>query len=95
MLEIKQHSVFKLSKKYLLHEITEEAFWLFDLEDGDVFELNTSSYSILSCFDGRTPFNLIQDRMVSKYDGAYSQEVGSDLKEFVTKMIDENILESA
>ena len=94
MLEIKRHSVFKLSKKYLLHEINKEVFWLFDLEDGDVFELNASSYSILSCFDGRTPFNLIRDRMVSQYDGADSQEVVSDLKNFVTKMIDGNILES-
>jgi hypothetical protein len=94
MLEIKQHSVLNLSKKYLLHEINEEAFWLFDLEDGDVFELNASSYSILSCFDGRTPFNLIRDRMVSKYDGADSQEIVRDLKEFVTIMIDGNILES-
>ncbi len=94
MLEIKEHRVFKLSKKYLLHEITEEAFWLFDLEDGDVFELNASSYFILSCFDGRTPFNLIRDEMVSKYDGADSQKIVSDLKEFVKKMIDGNILES-
>lgn len=94
MLEIKQHSVFKLSKKYLLHEINEEAFWLFDLEDGDAFELNASSYFILACFDGRTPFNLIRDKTVSKYDGADSQEIVSDLKEFVSKMIDVSILES-
>ena len=94
MLEIKQNGVLKLSKKYLLHKIYEEAFWLFDLEDGDVFELNASSYFILSCFDGRTPFNLIRDRIVSKYDGADSQKIVSDLKEFVTKMIDGNILES-
>jgi len=93
MLEVGKNSILKLSKKFLLHKIDEEVFWLFDLEDGDVYELNSSSYFILSCFDGKTPLILIQDRVISKYGDTKSTDVINDLKEFVKKMIDENIFE--
>jgi len=94
-LEIEETKVWRIPEKFVLHELDEEIYWLFDVEDGDHFELNSTSYSMLSCFDGKTPLSKIKEQLISKYPEEDAQVVYNDLEEVVKKMVKEGILESA
>lgn len=93
-LEIEETRVWRIPEKFVLHELNEEMYWLFDVEDGDHFELNSTSYSMLSCFDGKTPLFKVREQIISKYAEVDTKEVCDDFQEFVKKMVKEGILES-
>lgn len=93
MLEIKETEVWRISERFVLHKLDEEMYFLFDVKEGDYFELNSTSYFILSCFDGKTPLFKIRERVISKHPGVNHQEVGNDLEELLKKMAKEGILE--
>lgn len=95
MLEIEEMRVWRIPEKFVLHNLNEEMYWLFDVEDGDHFELNCTSYSMLSCFDGKTTLSKIKEQFISKYPEEDAQVVCNDLEELVKKMVKEGILESA
>jgi len=52
MLEINETKIWRIAEKFVLRKLDEEMYWIFDVQDGDYFELNFTSYFILSCFDG-------------------------------------------
>ena len=77
MLEVEKDKVFRISEKCILHKLGDELYWLFDIEGGDIFELNATSHFIISCFDGKTTLQNIQDRVTSRYGDVEAQEVYS------------------
>lgn len=94
MLEVEETKVWRISEKFVLHKLEEEMYWIFDIKEGDHFELNFTSYFILSCFDGKTPLSKVRERLISKYHKVDTQTVSNDLEELLEKMIKEGILES-
>lgn len=92
-LEIEETKVWRIPEKFVLHELDEEIYWLFDVEDGDYFKLNFASYSMLLCFDGKTPLFKVREKIILRYPEADAQEVCNDLEEFVKKMLKKGILE--
>jgi len=94
MLEIEDNKVWRIPEKYVLHKLNEEMYWIFDTKDGEHFELNFTSYFILSCFDGKTSLSKIREKIISEYPEADPQRVFNDLEELVKQMVKECILES-
>ena len=94
MLEVEETKVWRISEKFVLHKLEEEMYWIFDIKEGDHFELNFTSYFILSCFVGKTPLSKVRERLISKYHKVDTQTVSNDLEELLEKMIKEGILES-
>lgn len=93
MLEIEETKVWRIPKKFVLHKLDEEMYWVFDVKEGDYLELNSTCYFILSCFDGETPLFKIREQVISEYPEADPQEVCNDLEELVNKMVKEGVLE--
>ena len=95
MLEIEEIKIWRISEKYFLHKLDEEMYWIFDIKEGNYFELNFTSYFILSCFDGKTPLSKVREKLISKYAEVDTQTVSNDLEELVKKMLKKCILEAA
>jgi len=93
MLEISEATVYRIPDRFVLHGLDGETYWAFDVKNGDYFELNSTSYSILSCFDGKTPLYEIHGRIILKYPAVDPLELESDFKQLVDKMVKEGVLE--
>lgn len=93
MLEIEKNKVFRILEKFVLHRLGDELYWLFDIQDGDVYQLNAVSYFIISCFDGKTSLQNILDKVELQYSRIEAQEVRGDFEELVQKLINAQILE--
>jgi methyltransferase-like protein len=93
MLEMSDKFIFRVSGRFVLHELNEEMYWLFDNEEGDVFRLNEVSYFLISCFDGKTPLSKIVSKVLEKYSEAKPDEVKTDVKCIVEKLVKEKVVE--
>ncbi len=95
MLEMKLAGVWKLADEYAIYRLDEESklFWLFNIQDGSSFDLNKTSYFILSCIDGKTPLSKIHERLLSKFPNEDPQRISSDFGELIDKLINKKVLE--
>ena len=93
MLEIEKSKILRISEKFVLHRLGDELYWLFDVQDGDVYQLNAVSYFIISCFDGKTSLQNILDKVELQYSRVEAQEVRRDCEELIKKLINAQILE--
>lgn len=93
MLEVESSEIWRITDRFVLHKFDEEMCWLFDIQEGDYFELNPVSYFIISCFDGKTPFCEIRRQVLSNYPEASPQRVCEDLQELLKKLVEERVLE--
>lgn len=93
MLEIEENIVLRIPKRFVLHEFNEEMHWIFDMQDGDIFELNSSSYFMISCFDGKNPLHKILDTIILRYPDTNPQQISDDFKNLLNRMINEHVLE--
>jgi hypothetical protein len=93
MLEIEKSKAFRIPEKFVLHRLGDELYWLFDVQDGDVYQLNAVSYFIISCFDGKTSLQNVLDKVELQYSSIEAQEVRRDFEELVQKLINSQILE--
>ena len=93
MLEIEETKIWRMPEKFILRTLSEEMYWLFDVEDGDHFELNSTSYSMISHFDGKTTLFKIREQIILKYPEEDAQAVCDDLEELVENMVKDGVLE--
>ncbi len=91
MLEIDR--VLELKEEFILYklDIDEGMFWLFNIENGDSFKINETSYCILSMFDGNKKVGEIQKYLLDKYKDVNTEAIVKDFIELVQKMENENI----
>ena len=94
MLELKEASILKLADKYVLYklDIDKGMYWLFDIEEGTYFDLNEVSYFELSIFDGKTSYDEICEKVISKYNCEDSNIIIEDLKELLEKLHKKGII---
>lgn len=91
MLEIDK--VLQLKEEFLTYklEVGDGLFWLFNIETGDSFKLNETSYRMLSLLDGSKSIGEIQERILDEYPDSNPDVVLRDFEELLEKMVKENI----
>lgn len=94
MLEVKDPEILRIAEQYVLYklDIKEGLFWLFDVQEGTCFNLNETSFFILSCFDGKTSTSEIFRKLLSRYPDEDPEIVSNDFKEIVVTLKKQNVL---
>jgi len=91
MLEVDK--VLQLKEEFILYklEVGKGMFWLFNIENGDSFKLNETSYYMLSLFDGNRSIREICKYILDKYPNSNPDVVLEDFEELIERMKKENI----
>jgi methyltransferase-like protein len=94
MLEVKDPEILRIAEQYVLYklDVKEGLFWLFDVQEGTCFNLNETSFFILSCFDGKTSTSGIFRKLLSRYPDEDPEIVSNDFKEIVETLKKQNVL---
>ena len=91
MLEIDK--LLQLKEEFLTYklEVGDGMFWLFNIETGDSFKLNETSYHMLSLLDGSKSIGEIQECILDEYPDSNPDIILKDFEELLEKMAKENI----
>jgi len=91
MLEVDK--ALQLKEEFILYklEIDEGMFWLFNIENGDSFKLNETSYYMLSQFNGKRNIGGIQKCILDEYPDSDPDVVLRHFEELIKKMSKKNI----
>ena len=94
MLEVKDPEILRIAEQYVLYklDVNEGLFWLFDVQEGTCFNLNETSFFILSCFDGKISTSKIFRKLLSRYPDEDPEIVSNDFKEIVETLKKQNVL---
>jgi len=92
MLEIKQNDTFVLAENIFLQKISELGkYWVFNIDTGDHFTLNETSYWILEQIAERLSVKSILMNFLGKFDVDENQGK-DDFSEIVDNFIKEGII---
>ena len=91
MLEVDK--ALQLKEEFILYklEVGKGMFWIFNIENGDSFKLNETSYYMLSLFDGNRSIGEICKCILNKYPNSNPDVVLKDFEELLERMKQENI----
>jgi len=91
MLEVDK--ALQLKEEFILYklEVGKGMFWLFNIDNGDSFKLNETSYYMLSLFDGNRSIGEICKCILNKYPNSNPDVVLEDFEELIERMKKENI----
>jgi len=91
MLEVDK--ALQLKEEFILYklEIDEGMFWLFNIENGDSFKLNETSYYMLSQFKGKRSIGEIKKCILDEYPDSDPDVVLRDFEELIKNMNRKNI----
>lgn len=86
--------VMKLVDNQILHKLDDSLIWLFNLESGEYYNLNESSYFVLSLFDGKKSVNDLLQLYVKKYSERGIEEaiLVEDFNSLLSNLINDNII---
>ena len=86
MLEIDK--VLQLKEEFLTYklEVGDGMFWLFNIETGDSFKLNETSYHMLSLLDGSKSIGEIQECILDEYPDSNPDMISKDFEELIDRM---------
>ncbi|MFA7078403.1 MAG: PqqD family protein [Syntrophomonas sp.] len=88
-----EEGIYRLSESYSLFkgDFKEVKYFLFNIEDGTIYKMNSVSYDMLSLFDGNRQINEILDLFLSQYNGEEKQ-MKSDFFYLVSSWLKKKIL---
>jgi len=91
MLELDK--VLQLKEEFILYqlEVGEGMFWLFNIENGDSFKLNETSYYMLSLFDGNRDIGKVHKYILDKYHDIGPDVISGDFEELLEEMTKNSI----
>ena len=94
MLEVMESEILRIAEQYVLYklDVNDGLFWLFDVQEGTCFNLNETSFFILSCFDGKTSTSEIFRKLLSRFPDEDPEIVSNDFKEIVVTLKRQNVL---
>jgi len=84
----------KLSDNHFLYKLNESLAWILNVEIGKCYNLNESSYFVLSRFDGKKTLGEIRQRYVNKYSKIGLEEpiLLKDFNELVERLINKEFI---
>lgn len=92
MLEINEDDVYCLSENIFLHKITElEKYWVFNIDSGEHYSLNETSFWILERIAGIVPLNSILEEFLETFD-VDKKQGKNDFFEVITGFLNERII---
>ena len=95
MLEINQNDSFRLAENIFLQKITElEKYWVFNIDTGEHYSLNGTSYWILEQIAGRLPLKSVFMNFLGDFDVDENQGK-DDFEEIITGFLKEGIINRA
>jgi hypothetical protein len=69
VLEINIDRVYSLSQDHFLYKIKElEKYWVFNIDSGEHYTLNETSFWILDQIDGLSPLNAVLEKFIEAFD---------------------------
>ncbi len=88
------NSVMKLGDNYFLHKLDDSLSWLFNIDSGEYYNLNESSFFVLSLFDGKKTMGDIRKIYVNKYSLTKTENklLLRDVNELLKQLINDNVL---
>jgi len=95
MLEVDK--ILQLKEEFILYklELSKGMFWLFNIENGDSFKLNETSYYILSLFDGNRNIGKIHKYILDEYPEVDPNVALEDFEELIERMKKVNIFKES
>jgi hypothetical protein len=95
MLEVDK--ILQLKEEYILYklDVGDGKFWLFNIENGDSFKLNRTSYTMLSLTNGKRSIAEINGCLLDMYSStsADKDSILEDFETLIIKMRKHNIIE--
>ena len=92
MLEINEDDVYCLSENIFLHKISElEKYWAFNIDSGEHYSLNETSFWILERIAGIVPLNSILEEFLETFD-VDKKQGKNDFFEVITGFLNERII---
>ena len=86
-------SSFKLREGFVLHGIESLGrYWLFDTENGEHYELNTTSYLVLDRLQEKRSFADLLQELRDSFEVSKETAV-ADLKELLDYLLEEQIIQ--
>lgn len=84
----------KLTDEFMLYKGDEgmKEFFLFNISSGEIYQLNETSYDMLSAFDGKRCVTDVIGVMAARYKVAY-EKVSGDAEQLVTDWLAKRILQ--
>ena len=88
------NAIMKLADNQFLYKLDDSLRWLFNIDTGEYYKLNESSFFVLSLFDGKKTVDEIRRIYVNKYS---SSEMGNkallrDVNELLKQLMNNNVL---
>lgn len=86
--------VMKLAGNQFLYRLDDSLMWLFDTETGEYWNLNETSYFVLSLFDGKRTVGNVYELYLERYSqsGISQDIIMKDFKSLVDHMITANVI---
>jgi len=92
MLEINKDDVYCLSENIFLHKISElEKYWAFNIDSGEHYSLNETSFWILERITGSTPLKGVLVEFLETFD-VDDKQGENDFCEVITGFLSEGIV---
>jgi hypothetical protein len=87
----------KLRDNFFLYKLNESLMWLLNVETGEQYNLNESSYFVLSLLNGERSLSGIRQLYVEKYSnlGTNKKVLLGDFNKLVIHLINENVVFSS
>lgn len=69
MLEVNMNTVYSLANDMFLYKIKElEKYWVFNIDSGDHYSLNETSFWILEQLDGSVPLKVVFEKFLETFE---------------------------
>lgn len=92
MLEINMDAVYLLSEDIFLYKIKElEKFWVFNVDSGEHYSLNETSFWILEQVDGKSSLKSILHKYLNEFE-IDKKQGEKDFSEIVRNFLNEGII---
>lgn len=94
MLEINMNAVYSLAKNIFLYKIKElDKFWVFNIDSGEHYSLNETSFWVLEQIDGTSQLEVILGKFLETFDVGIKPG-GKDFFEIVEHFFNEGIIKN-
>ncbi|MFH1954224.1 MAG: PqqD family protein [Pseudomonadota bacterium] len=94
MLEVNTNAVYSLAKNIFLYKIKElDKFWVFNIDSGDHYSLNETSFWVIEQINGISPLEVILGKFLDTFDVDNKQRE-KDFFEIVERFLNEGIIKN-
>lgn len=84
----------KIGDNYFLYKLDERLSWLFNLENGECYNLNNTSYFILSHLNGVRAIGEVKELYIQEYEDSDVDKtvLVKDFYQLIDKLLNDNVL---